>query len=69
MRGIVRRGRISKIVTIIPNGMPDTALAVTACRITFEVDFFETSPEAQGVDFEGLSFKSENDGEVTLIDI
>ncbi len=69
MRGIVRRRRISKIVTIIPNGMPDTALDVTACRITFEVDFFETSPEAQGVDFEGLSFKSENDGEVTLIDI
>jgi len=67
MQSIVRRRRISKITTIIPNGLSEAALAVTACRIFFEVDFQEDSLQAKGVDFEEISFIATSaDGEVNL---
>ena len=69
MQGIVRRRRITKITTVIPNALQDSAIAIIACRIIFQVEFHETSPEAEGVDFEGISFISKNDGEVELINI
>jgi hypothetical protein len=69
IRAIVQKRSIKKITTIIPSGLPDSAIAVTAARIILEVNFFEQSPQAQATDLEGISFKSENSGKVTLIDI
>ncbi len=68
MQGDVMRRKITKITTIMPP-IAESALSVTACRIVLEVDFFEIAPEGDGVNFEGISFVSKNDGEVTLINI
>ena len=66
---IVRRRDIESIKTIFPTALQDSAIAVTVCRIILKVDFYENSLEANGVVFEGITFKSNNDGEVNLIDI
>jgi len=69
MQGTVMRRRITKITTIIPNGIDTSAISITACRIVFEVELYEVSPEAMGVNFEGITFKANDAGEVNLIDI
>ena len=69
MRGIVRRRRILKIDTIIPQGLAEAAIAITAARLTFEVEFFEQSPQAEATELEEISFKADDSGEVNLIDI
>jgi hypothetical protein len=69
MREIVRGRDIESITTVVPKELQDAAISITACRITLKVELHETSPEAEGVIFNGLSFKSNNDGEVILIDI
>jgi hypothetical protein len=69
MKPVVRKREIQSTVTVIPGGIQDSAISITACRITLLVDFEETSPEAQGIDFNGISFMSNDSGEVNLIDI
>jgi hypothetical protein len=69
IRPIVQKRSIKKIITIIPQGLPNSAIAITAARIILEVNFFEQSPQAEAADLEGISFKSENSGKVSLIDI
>ena len=69
MRGTVMKRRISKITAIIPTGLDGSAVSVTACRINLEVDFYENSMEAAGDDLEELAFRSNNEGEVSLINI
>jgi hypothetical protein len=69
IRSLVQKRTVKKITTIIPQGLPNSAVAVTAARIILEVNFFEESPQAEAADLEGISFKSENSGRVTLIDI
>jgi len=70
MRDIVRGRDIESITTVIPTGLQDSAISITACRIILKVELHETSPEAEGVTFNGLSFISNNnDGEVNLINI
>jgi hypothetical protein len=69
MRDIVRKREVKKMTTIIPKNLADSAISITAARIVFEVSFFEKSPQAQAAELEDISFVSQNDGEVTLIDI
>jgi len=69
MKGIVTRRRIKKIVTMTPNGLDVSAYTVAVARIIFEVDFYEEAPEGDGVNFEGISFTSNDAGEVNLIGI
>jgi hypothetical protein len=69
MQGVVMRRRITKITTVIPAGLDASAISITACRIIFEVEFYEISPEATGVEFKGITFKANDAGEVNLIDI
>ena len=67
MTGIVTRRRIPKITTIIPEGIEKSAFSVTVCRVYFEVDFFEISPEGDGVAFDEMTVHLMNDGKVNLI--
>jgi len=70
MQRVVRRRRITKISTLIPSGLQDAAISITICRIFFEVDFHETSSEAQGVNFDEMIFTAtSHNGEVNLINI
>jgi len=69
MQEIVRGRDIESITTVIPTGLQDAAISITACRIVLKVALHETSPEAEGVRFYGISFKANNDGEVNLINI
>jgi hypothetical protein len=69
LQGTVMRRRITKITTVVPAGLDISAISITACRIVFEVELFEVSPEASGINFEGITFRAYDDGEVKLIDI
>jgi len=69
MSKVVRKRDIKSITTVIPSNLQDSAVSITVCRIILEVDFHENSPEAEGIEFNGISFKAYNNGEVTLIDI
>ena len=70
MQKVVRRRRITKISTLAPGGLQDAAISITICRIFLDVDFHETSPEAQGVNFDEMTFTTtSHDGEVSLINI
>jgi hypothetical protein len=66
MQGIVMRRRITKITTVIPNGLDASAISITACRVIFEVELYEISPEAIGENFEGITFRANAAGEVNL---
>jgi hypothetical protein len=66
MQGVVRRRRIAKITTVVPQGLQDSAVSITACRIIFEVEFHENNIEAQGIEFNGITCNVNNDGEVNL---
>lgn len=69
LRGTVFKRSILSIQTGNPSNMPESAVAVTTCRISFVVDFSEKSPQEEGVLFEGLTFKSLSDNGEILIDI
>jgi len=69
MRDVVRGRDIESMTTIVPKELQNSAVSVTACRIILNVQLHETSPEAEGVTFNGLSFRSDNAGEVNLINI
>jgi hypothetical protein len=69
MKDIVRTRDIESITTVIPTGLDASAVSITGCRIIFKVGIHETSPEAEGVQFTGISFTSNNDGEVNLINV
>jgi len=69
MQGTVLKRNIESITTVIPAGLDNAALSITACRVKLNVELYENSPEAEGVLFNGISFRSNNDGEVNLIDI
>jgi hypothetical protein len=62
MRGIVRRREITEAGTGTPTdrtgNIDDSAVSVTICRILFSVWFSEESPQAAGVELEGISFKA-----------
>jgi hypothetical protein len=62
MRKIVRRREITEAGTGTPTdktgNIDDSAVSVTICRILFSVYFYEESPQAAGVEFEGISFKA-----------
>jgi hypothetical protein len=66
MRGIVRRREITEAGTGTPTdrtgNIDDSAVSVTICRILFSVLFSEESPQAAGVEFEGISFKASAPG-------
>ena len=69
MQGAVLKRNIESITTVVPTGLENSAISISACRIKLNVELFENSPEAEGVLFNGISFRSSNDGEVNLIDI
>jgi hypothetical protein len=62
MRDIVRRREITEAGTGAPTdrtgNIDDSAVSVTICRIIFSVWFSEDSPQAAGVELEGISFKA-----------
>jgi hypothetical protein len=68
-RGIVKKREITQIATGTPQNMPESAVSVTTCRISFLVEYFEKSPQAEGVPYEGMLFKSLSDTGEILIDI
>jgi hypothetical protein len=61
MRDIVRRREIIEGGTGTPTdktgNIDDSAVSVTICRILFSVFFSEESPQASGVELEGISLK------------
>jgi hypothetical protein len=69
LRGVVKKREIIQIATGAPQNMPESAVSVTTCRISFVVEYFEKSPQAEGVPFEGILFKSLSDTGEILIDI
>jgi hypothetical protein len=69
LRGIVFKREITETATGSPANMPESAASVTTCRISFVVDYFEKSPQAEGVLFEGIAFSSLSDTGEILIDI
>jgi hypothetical protein len=69
MRGIVKKREILKMATGAPAGMPESAISITVCRITFNIEYTEKSPQAGGVPFEGILFKSLSDNGEILINI
>jgi len=69
MREIVRSRDIESMTSVIPKGLENSAISITVCRIVLKVGLHETSPEAEGVTFNGLTFTSTNEGEVNLINI
>jgi hypothetical protein len=62
MRDIVRRREITEAGTGTPTdrtgNIDDSAVSVTICRILFAVYYSEESPQAAGVELEGISFKA-----------
>jgi hypothetical protein len=66
MRDIVRRRKITEAGTGTPTdktgNIDDSAVSVTICRILFSVYFSEESPQAVGVELEGISFKASAPG-------
>jgi len=70
IRDIVRKREIVSMNTIIPQGLPESAISVTACRIVFEVETFEESPQAEPTVLEALSLIVDDPtGKVNLISI
>jgi hypothetical protein len=69
LRGTVFKRSILSIQTGNPSNMPESAVSVTTCRISFSVDFSEKSPQEGGVLFEGIAFKSLGDDGEILINI
>jgi hypothetical protein len=74
MRDIVRRREITEAAigspTNISGNIDDSAISVTIFRILMSVYFFEDSPQSQGVEFQGISFKASSpDGKVNLVNI
>ncbi|GHU66647.1 hypothetical protein FACS189447_07950 [Spirochaetia bacterium] len=69
LRGTVRKREITEIKTGAPSNMPESALAITTCRVSFTVDYSEKSPQAGGEIFDGMMFKSLTESGVILIDI
>jgi len=67
MQGLVRKRKIKKITTIIPP-LTESSISITGCRIIFEVEFHEVSIVGDGVKLEEISFTSNKNGEVSLID-
>jgi hypothetical protein len=67
MRKIVRRREITEAGTGTPTdktgNIDDSAVSVTICRILFSVYFYETSPQAETVELEEISFKAFVPGE------
>jgi hypothetical protein len=66
MRKIVRRREITEAGTGTPTdktgNIDDSAVSVTICRILFAVFYSEESPQAAGVELEGISFKASTPG-------
>jgi hypothetical protein len=69
LRGTVFKRGVLSIQTGNPSNMPESAVAVTTCRISFVVDFYEKSPQESGVLFEGMAFKCLGENGEILIDI
>jgi hypothetical protein len=69
LRGTVFKRSILSIQTGSPSNMPESAAAVTTCRISLAVDFSEKSPQEGGVMFEGIAFKAVSESGEILIDI
>jgi hypothetical protein len=69
LRGIVKKTYITEIKTGTPDNLPESAVAVTVCRITFAVDFTEKAPQAEVEPFDGILFESVSDTGEILIDI
>lgn len=56
MRGVVLERDLSGIKTGVPNGLEDSAAAVTIARLELEVSFYERAILGTGVEFEGIDF-------------
>ncbi|MDR1389189.1 MAG: hypothetical protein LBJ31_04360 [Treponema sp.] len=69
LRGIVKKTYITEIKTGTPDNLPESAAAITVCRIVFAVDFMEKAPQAEVEPFDGILFESVSDTGEILIDI
>jgi hypothetical protein len=69
MRSVVKKRQIEEAKTGVPNNLPESAAAVTVCRIIFSVQFTEVSPQADVEPFDGILFKSVSNTGENLIDI
>ena len=67
MRGVVLERDLLGIKTGSPGNLDESALAVTVTRMEFSVSFYEDSPQAAGVDLEGIDFNVvDKTGEVLI---
>jgi hypothetical protein len=69
-KDIVRKREIKSIDTIIPQGMADSAISITVCRIIFNVETFEESPQVIPSIIGEVSFRVDDpNGKVNLVNI
>jgi hypothetical protein len=70
IRKIVRKREIKSIDAIIPQGMADSAISVTVCRIIFNVETYEESPQVTPAVLGEVSIKIDDPtGKVNLVNI
>jgi hypothetical protein len=69
LRSVVKSREVSEYKIGFPDNMPESAVGVSVCRITLSVTFTETSPQAEGVPYEGMLFKSFDSNGNILIDM
>jgi hypothetical protein len=70
IRDIVRKRKVVSMVTIIPQNLNESAISITACRIKFEVETFQESPQVTPAVLSAVSLQIDDPtGEVKLVNI
>lgn len=70
LRGIVQKREVISRTTGDLQNINESAAVISVCRILFDVDTYEGSPQAAYQSFEGMSFKVETaDGRIILADL
>lgn len=61
----VNKRSITRLEAGVPNGINTGAVQVIVCRMTLEAEFYEESPQAAGVEFDGMDLVcTDKDGHV-----
>jgi hypothetical protein len=69
MRGVVGSRFIASMEAGDQAGAENASPAIKVVRITFEVQFVEKSPQAEGVPFEGIAFRCEDKTGRVLVEL
>jgi hypothetical protein len=70
LRGLVQKREVSARNTGVLENLSESAAAVSVCRILFDVDSYEDSPQASYESLDGMEFKIQTaDGRIILADL